>query len=231
LAQILAHQARYREAREACQRVLQIEPGSSAALASMQQIVPALGTEGDISEVREKLIEAYRTVLEARPDDVETWLSLGAGLDMQSRQAAAQSQVAALQHAEAGGQTGIATPIPLREAPETIARRLVDDEDVVRISDLAGHVEKLEQNNAALARLISAQHERLGYLDSLENWARYEHTKIYFRNLGLYTRKFDLRGAVPEPAQSIPETLLPRFTSEVAARAVSPAPAASRTED
>jgi tetratricopeptide (TPR) repeat protein len=210
LAQILAHRARYGAAMDACLRALEIDPGSAPATASLQQILPAAFPLAAAADMRTRLIEVYRVLLERRPDDVEMWLQLGATLDGQVSEAERTSPIAELHHGEAG----VATPIPSRPPPEPRARALLAAGQVMDDAALRAQADAIAGRNAELAQLIAAQHARLGFLASMENWIRYEHGRTYFRALGLFTRLHGPEREAAQPVDVIPEALLPGFTMD-----------------
>jgi tetratricopeptide (TPR) repeat protein len=212
LAQVLAHQARYVDAMDACLRALEIDPGSAPAMASLQQILPAVAAQGDVADARARLIAGYRMLLDGRPDDVETWLQLGAALDRQASEAEREHPVAARHDSDEGAHP--ATPMRPGVTLESLARQLLASAPEAQLSDMRGHVSRLADRNAALAQLIAAQHQRGGYLAALDNWVRYEHSKTYFRNLGLYGRTHALDAEIAKPASAIPASALAGFSMD-----------------
>lgn len=206
--QILTHLSRHREAFDLASRAIRINPHCAPAFASIRAILPALGETEDIETIREQLIDAHRSFLAVEPDDVEMWKSLGSILDAQRR--AVDLRTGAKRRSE-GATEAVSTPIPLRQAPEIETRKRAVTDDAASEGGTK-NAEALRQSNEAWASQISSQHDRLGYLDSLENWARYEHTKTYYRNLGLFTQKYGKDSGGASPEQSVPLHLYAAFS-------------------
>lgn len=209
LAQIYAHLSRYREAFDVCRRALRIDPNCAPALASIEQIIPALENDVDYKSIEADVIDAYAALLKSRADDVALWLGLGVRVDARgAADAAVQRAMTAIQHGGSEESDGIATPIATSGIPEPELRLDTEWQTISQLSvAISENVKQLEQENTSWATMISAQHRRLGYLDSLENWARYEHTKINFRNLGLYSRKFGIPSTRATPPATVPDQL------------------------
>ena len=212
LAQIQTHLGKHLEALKTCMRVLDLDPENGPALASIQQIVPALDPEAVATIV--DLDVLYKKFIVDRPNDADLWLRYASYRRSKgARDTTLTAESIELQHGSRDEVEGTATPIMTQGEPDFTLRLSNESSILEKMSkSLRDDVATLEAENIEWALMHNAQHRQLGYLDSLDSWVRYQHTQIYFRNLGLFTRKFGTTDTPGEPRRVIEDSLRESFS-------------------